>query len=319
MTVADRAWQPCATPDTLRLRAAMLGRTRRFFAARNVLEVQTPVAGRHAITTPEIASMALAVPRGRFLRTSPELAHKRLLAAGVGDVYELGPVFRDGECGRRHNPEFTLLEWYRVGYDEQALMAEVAELLHLLLPALGPESVTLSYADAFAAHLDLDVFDASDAQLARCARALDVAPAGELERDQWLELLFATVVAPALSRDVLTFVTGYPASQAALARIDDADPRVARRFEAFAGGMELANGFYELTDAALQRERFVADNRRRQRNGLPQHDIDEDFLAALAAGMPDCAGVAVGFDRLVMLAGGLDAISDALAFDWPRA
>ncbi len=303
----------------LRRRAALLARAREFFAERGVLEVQSPVLSRHGVSTPEIDSFALALDPPRFLRTSPEYAHKRLLAAGVGDIYEIGPVFRDGELGAQHNPEFVMLEWYRTGWDHLQLMEEVAALLTRLLAEVVEDSVTLTYADAFARFCGVDVFAATDGDLEDVARRHRVAPRGGLTRDGWLDLLFATVVCPNFASRELTFVHAYPASQAALARIDPDDWRVARRFEAFVGGVELANGFHELLDADEQRLRFCDDNRRRRQQEKDEMAPDEDFLAALEDGLPACAGVAVGFDRVVMLAARCEHIAETLAFSWERA
>lgn len=312
------AWRCAATPQTLRQRAAMLRATRAFFAQRDVLEVQTPVLSRYAIPTPALDSMA--VPgAARFLRTSPELAHKRLLASGVGDLFEIGPVFRAGECGARHAPEFTLLEWYRLGFDEQRLMQEVAQLLQLLLPALAETPQTMSFAQAVERFAGIDVWNATPTQMRAAVAAHTQPPSEELNRDDWLDLLFATAVAPHFASDRLTFIVDYPASQAALAQISQSDPRVARRFEVFVGELELGNGFYELRDPAQQRQRFAQDNRVRRASGKAECPQDEAFLAALAAGLPECAGVAVGFDRLVMLATGVTAIAHTLSIDWPNA
>ncbi len=317
---ADPHWRPGAQTDALRLRARLLASTRAFFSERDVLEVQTPALSRHGISTPEIDSFRVDTAAGpRFLRTSPEFAHKRLLAAGVGDLYELGPVFRDGELGGRHNPEFTLLEWYRTGVDHFTLMDEVGDLLERLLGDRVEQRETLTYAEAFDRHLGIDVFEAADEELADMARRHRVAPGRSLTRDGWLDLLFATVVAPNLASRALTFVHAYPASQAALARIDPDDWRVARRFEVFVGALELANGFHELLDADEQRLRFVDDNRRRRRQGKVEIEADEAFLAALDAGLPECAGVAVGFDRVVMLAARAEQIDEVLSFPWERA
>lgn len=308
-------WRSAAAPATLRERARLLGATRAFFRERNVMEVQTPVLGRCAVPTPQIDSFALASPT-RFLRTSPEFAHKRLLAAGVGDIYELGPVFRAGELGDRHNAEFTLLEWYRVGMDERTLMREVASLVDVLLSQRLHSARYLTYAEALARYANIDLWEDDDQALGRAIESVTALPAAPLSRDDLLDLLFATVVTPEFASDRLTFVCDYPASQAALAALSDDDPRVARRFEAYVGALELANGFFELRDATEQRERFVEDNKQRERLGKVPVDVDERFLSALAAGLPECAGVALGFDRVVMLATGSSHIRDTMAFDF---
>jgi lysyl-tRNA synthetase class 2 len=252
-----------------------------------------------------------------YLQTSPEFAMKRLLAAGSGDIYQICRVYRDEELGRWHQPEFTMLEWYRVGFDDDALMREVAELATATLAAAGrsapPRVVRVRYADAVEAALGVGP-EASAEELAPRlgARGIDV-PSG-LARDALLDLACATLVTPAFDPQALTFLYDYPASQAALARLKPGVPPVAARFEAFAGGIELANGFHELTDATEQRRRFEAELERRRQAGQPTAPLDEDLLAALAAGLPDCAGVALGFDRLVALALGARELAAALAF-----
>jgi lysyl-tRNA synthetase class 2 len=253
---------------------------------------------------------------------------KRLLAAGSGDIYQIGHVVRGFERGRLHNAEFTLIEWYRIGFSLGQLMDEVEALVRSLLGAAAPgASERVSYREAFQRELTLDPLAASLAELAQAAQPLGLTGGGAataraaaaMSRDDWLELLMGAIVGPRLGRAALTFVYGYPATQAALARLDPADPRVAERFELYCGGVELANGFHELTSAAEQRARFGQDNARRQQLGLPVYPLDERLLAALAAGLPDCAGVALGFDRLAMLALGAAHIEEVLAFPTPRA
>lgn len=323
-------WRPAASLDNLRLRAELLARARAFFAARGVLEVETPVLAAAAVTDPYLASLATrftgpGAPGGRtlYLQTSPEYAMKRLLAAGSGPIYQLARACRDGEVGRRHNPEFTLLEWYRPGFDHHALMDEVDAFLSTLLGA--PPAERLSYRELFVRHLSVDPLTASAAELDRAAAAgADPAELPALEpadHDGRLDLLLTSRIEPRLPRDRPTFVYDYPASQAALARVRSEPDGVAvgERFEVFAGGLELANGFHELADAAEQRRRFEADLARRRALGLPGPPIDERLLVALEAGLPDCAGVALGFDRLVMLAAGASSIDEVLAFPLDRA
>jgi elongation factor P--(R)-beta-lysine ligase len=274
----------------------------------------------------------LAAERGEsaqfFLHTSPEYAMKRLLAAGSGDIYQVCHVVRALEYGRLHNPEFTLIEWYRLGMTLDKLMDEVAALVRDLLGSAAAQRADerLSYRDAFVRELALDPFTASLAELTQAAAALGFhSPAaadgaqGAARRDELLELLMGAHVGPRLGAGALTFVHGYPASQAALARLDPRDPRTARRFELYCDGMELANGFHELAAAAEQRARFEKDNNERLRMGLPVHPPDERLLDALAAGLPDCAGVALGFDRVAMLATGAAHIDEVLAFPTGRA
>jgi lysyl-tRNA synthetase class 2 len=301
----------------------MLERIRAFFTARGVLEVETPALSRAGSTDPHVHS--LAVPCGRelrYLHTSPELPMKRLLAAGSGDIYQICRVFRAGERGRFHNPEFSLLEWYRVGWDHQRLMDEVQALLAWVLDGLlgwhPPRRV--SYRDLFHEELGLDPMTADRDTLATAAKAQGLVVHGSgLDRDEWLDLLFAQRLAPALPEDRLTLVYDYPASQAALARIRAGSPAVAERFEAFWGALELANGFHELRDGAEQRRRFEAEQGRRRDRGLPHVAQDERLLAALDHGLPPCAGVALGLDRVLMLITAAGRIEEVLSFAWARA
>ncbi|MFK7886682.1 MAG: EF-P lysine aminoacylase EpmA [Gammaproteobacteria bacterium] len=311
-------WRPDADLDTLRQRAALCARTRSFFAQRDVLEVTTPVLSRFPIPTPNIQSFATQAP-ARFLRTSPELAHKRLLAADSGDIYELGPVFRQGEQGTRHNSEFTLLEWYRIGFDEYELMQEVNAYLCAMIPALTEPPEVASYAQAVKRSTGLDIWSADLEQLRELLETVTALPAGELHRDDLLDLVFSLMVAPTFAADRVTLIHDYPASQAVLAALSDTDSRVARRFEAFVGPLELGNGFYELRDAQEQRRRFERDNQIRKQLGQPACAADTAFLAALDAGLPECAGVAVGFDRVVMLATGKLDIAQTLTFAFDTA
>lgn len=311
-------WQPSTALETLARRARLNGLIRRFFERRSVLEIEAPVMATHTVTDPFIDSVsARCGGRDHYLQSSPEYAMKRLLAAGAGSIYSLGKVFRDGEAGRRHNPEFTLLEWYRPGWDDRQLMDEVAELVNAAQPEL---SVThLSYRDWFERHLGLDPHRASAVELAELARARIDIRAGEEDRNFWLDLLVTHELEPTLSG--LTFIYDYPASQAALARLasDERGETVARRFEAYLGPMELANGYWELTDAAEQRARFEADRARRRALGKPAPEPDEKLLAALEAGLPPCAGVALGVDRWLMALTGADHIRQVIPFTVDRS
>ncbi len=320
MTAPD--WRPTAGLPALRARAAMLATARAHFAARGVLEVETPALSRAAASDVHLASVPAEVAGlGRmYLQTSPEYPMKRLLAAGLGDCYQVCRVYRDGEAGRWHNPEFTMIEWYRLGFGTDALMDDVEVLVRAVLAphrALGRfERVT--YREALRRHAGLDPMTAGVADLADALRAQGVvAPAAD--RDALLDLLVSAVVGPALGRDGGCFVHAYPAAQAALARLDPDDSSVAERFELYLDGVELANGFHELADPAEQRARFAADLAERARRGLPVAALDERFLAALAAGLPDCSGVALGFDRLVMVGLGLGSLAEAMAFTADRA
>lgn len=326
-TVCD--WAPCAEPATLRLRAGMRAAVRTFFVATGALEVDTPALSTTAPTDPHVEPLvthaAALGERRLYLQSSPELPMKRLLAVGVGDCWQLARVFRDGERGRLHHPEFDLLEWYRVDCDHRGLMDDTEGLLAAALAPAGlavPAAERLAYAQAFQRHAGVDPLTASAGELRAAARAGgldDVAGLDPGDRDAWLDRLLTALVLPRLPDDRPTFIHGWPASQAALARIDAEDPRVAERFELYWGELELANGFHELADAGEQRERFEADNRHRAASGLATIPVDERLLAALEAGLPDCAGVALGFDRLVMLAAGATSIEEVLAFPLERA
>ncbi len=319
-------WRPTASLETLRLRARLLAGIRAYFEQTGALEVETPVCSSCATTDPAIASFQLryhgpgaATPL--YLQTSPEFPMKRLLAAGSGAIYQICKAFRDGESGRRHNPEFTLLEWYRPGFDLHRLMDDVARLLNRLLPE--PRAVEhLSYHEIFRQHLGIDPHSATEAQLQQCASAHGIADAERLafpSRDGWLDLLLTHCIEPRLGENRLSFITDYPASQASLAKINPGPPAVAQRFELYMEGMELANGFQELTDACEQHQRFQQDLAQRQAEGLPALPVDRRLLAAMDAGLPDCAGVALGVDRLLMLISRATHIDQVLTFPISRA
>lgn len=323
---ATPAWRPTAGWPALRRRAAALRAARQFFEARGVLEVETPVLVNAPVSDVNIGSVSARVPgleAPLFLHTSPEYAMKRLLAAGSGDIYQICRVFRGGERGRHHNPEFTMIEWYRLGFSLETLMGEVADLVRTLLAtdAASLPMEAMSYRDAVRRHADVDPLDATDDELRRVAGTLglDAARAAQITRDELLDLIVGARVGPALGMNALTFVHRYPASQAALARLDRADPRVALRFELYYRGVELANGYHELVSGPEQRARFAADQQARRSRGLPVSELDANLLAALEAGLPDCAGVALGFDRVLMLALGAERIDDVLAFPVERA
>jgi elongation factor P--(R)-beta-lysine ligase len=312
------SWEPAAGLGALRRRAEVLARIRTFFASRNVLEVETPVLAAAGGTDVHLAPLHTYLADGRrlYLQTSPEFAMKRLLAAGSGPIYQLGRAFRDGEVGRRHNPEFTMLEWYRPGWDHHALMDEVDALLAEVLGTAPGER--LSYREALRHHAGFDPFATADGELRERAAGLGLA-ADDVDRDGCLSLILGAVVEPRLGRGRPTFVIDFPASQAALARIRQGDPPLAERFEAYVEGVEIANGYHELTDPGEQRRRFEADLAERRRRGLPDVPLDERLLAALEHGLPDCAGVALGVDRLVMLACGASSLAEVMAFPIDRA
>lgn len=322
-----------STPDTrrsaLELRARLYHTIRGFMAERGVLEVETPILSAGANTEPNIESFCTrfsgplpeAAPRERWMRTSPEFALKRLLAHGIGDCYELGRVFRDGEAGRRHNPEFTMLEWYRIGWDHHALAEETSELIEQAMALVDQplRRVRWSYRGLYQSAFGFDPFTASLDELKQPLADHGILAEG-LSRDDWLDLLMTHRLQPEFATDALTLVIDFPPSQCALARISgQGTDAVAQRFELYLGDKELANGYHELTDAAEQRARFENDNRRRVARGQRELPIDEHLLAALAAGLPECAGVALGVERLLMAMAGTDRIADVLAFAFDQA
>ena len=321
----------------LHLRARLYAQIRGFFTERKVLEVETPILSAAGNTDPNIESFSTRfsghVDAGapqRWLRTSSEFPQKRLLAAGLGDCYELGRVFRDGEAGRRHNPEFTMLEWYRVGWNHQRLIDEVVELMAAAL-ALTEKCLKVekyTYRELFLSAIGVDPFAAELEQLRSALGDVRVEREG-LDRDDWLDLLLTHRIQPSFPADRITIICDYPATQCALAKIrSDAvrpstlSPKpfaVAERFELYVGQQELANGYHELTDAAEQRARFVRDNARRCARGYAEIPLDENLLAALEQGLPDCAGVALGIERLLMAMLGTDDIREVLAFPFADA
>jgi lysyl-tRNA synthetase class 2 len=314
------SWRPSASFSMLELRASMLRKARQYFGATRALEVETPTFSKAAVSDVHLASVTAQVcGQSAYLHTSPEYAMKRLLAAGAGDLFQIARVYRDGESGRYHNPEFTLIEWYRLALDHHQLMEDVERLIGSMAPSLCVDrGERLTYREAVQMHAGVDAFnDELGMLLAALQRAqIDVPRDLHTDRDGLLDLIMATIVGPRLGQTRLTFIYDYPASQAALARIRGA---VASRFEVYLNGIELANGFHELGDATEQRLRFAQDLVQRQQRGLVQAPIDEHFLSALAQGLPDCAGVALGFDRLVICAGGATHINEVLAFPFERA
>jgi lysyl-tRNA synthetase class 2 len=323
MIAAD--WRPSATPTVLRRRAAMLAAARDYFARSAVIEVDTPLLSHCAASDPHLESVAAEVAgQGRmYLHTSPEFAMKRLLAAGLGDCYQICHVFRDGERGAQHNPEFTMIEWYRVGFDAVQLMDEVEALLGDMLAGLRslPPAERIAYRDAVREVAGADPMTATAAELAATLgrHGVGVPASSRGERDALLDLVVSAVVGPRLGAGRPAFIHGYPASQAALARIRPDDPALADRFELYVDGVELANGFHELGDGIEQRRRFEADLATRAALGRPSRPVDRRLLGALDHGLPDCSGVALGFDRLVMIALRLGAIDAAMPFAVERA
>ncbi|NLQ16447.1 EF-P lysine aminoacylase GenX [Marinomonas sp. M1K-6] len=319
-------WQPSADRSILQRRAQLLKAIRAFFEARDVMEVDTQCLSLGSITDPHIEVLTSHTrSQGQdltyYLQTSPEFAMKRLLCAGSGSIYQLGKVFRAEEMGRRHSIEFTLLEWYRVSFDHWQLMDEIQGLLSVLL---GDDTLTcerLSYQMAFLRHLGFDPFTATLCQLQESAHEHTEYGLQENDRDTLLELLFSSVVEPAIGQDRPCFVHSYPASQAALAKThrDETGLWVAARFELYWQGMELANGYHELTDAKEQAKRFGEDKETRGQMGLATRQFDERLISALEHGLPDCAGVALGVDRLLMLMCGKSDIAEVLPFAHARA
>ncbi len=312
--ILDKLWEPSATISALRTRAKIYKTIRDFFESRNVLEVETPILGRAATIDPFIESLTTKVMGERYyLQTSPEFFLKRLLASGSGDIYSLGKVFRQGERGRRHHPEFTMLEWYRVSWDEHQLMDEVADLILAFMPDLSVSKI--SYGEIFLQYLSVNPYQASFDQLKTVATSrIDIAFDVD-DKSNCLDLLMTHCVEPLLPKG-LVFIYDYPAEQAALARLgtNNQGDSVARRFEAYLNGMELANGYFELTDAVEQKKRFEKDSDYRIKNNLPEVPYDNQLIAALECGMPDCAGVALGIDRLLMLMCDTDNIRDVMSF-----
>jgi lysyl-tRNA synthetase class 2 len=307
------SWQPRAKLQVIRERARVYNQIRAFFNNRGCLEVDTPVLMPATNTDANLESIAVAyAERSFYLQTSPEFAMKRLLAAGSDSIFQICHAFRQGESGRLHNPEFSLLEWYRVGYDYHQLMAEI-ELLITTLSLRRCSFSRISYKDLFSQSLGLDIDKVTlESMREHCLQMVPGTNVTELQFDQCLDLLLSMVIAPSMQG--YQFVYDYPKSQAALARINADNSAVAERFELFFDGIELANGFSELTDSTQQRSRFEQDIEIRRERGLPQYAIDERLLAALESGLEDCAGVAVGLDRLLMVLLGLDSIDQVLTF-----
>ena len=321
-------WRPSAPRSALELRARLYAMVRAFFAERGVLEVETPILSAYGNTDPNIESFRAAFSghadqgaRERWLRTSPEYPLKRLVAAGYGDCYELGRVFRNGEAGRRHNPEFTLLEWYRVGWDHRRLMGEVAELILAALALVDRTASVkeLGYRELFLERAGVDPFGASERELHDAVSDFGICSDG-LSRDDWLQLVLTHRVEPTFAPDELLLVHGFPPSQCALARIrHEPHPAVAERFEAYLGAIELANGYHELADPEEQSLRFASDALKRRARSQVEPPADARLVEALASGLPDCAGVALGVDRLLMAMLGTSEIADVLAFPFGRA
>lgn len=320
-------WQPTASIRMLQTRARVLQKIRAFFIEHEVLEVQTPVLSHAGNTDPNIESFIIqegAMDHGPvFLNTSPEFAMKRLLAAGSGAIYQVIPVFRREEQGSKHNSEFTLLEWYRTDFDHHALMGELNNLLRYVANDFIQleRSYFYSYREAFIEYADFDPFQASIELLAeRVSKAgISVTGMDDATKDDWLNLVLSHIIEPALPLNSPVFIYDYPASQAALARISEQNPEIAERFELYINGIELANGFHELTDANEQLARFKHEQLVRREKNLQGIPFDNHLIEALKHGLPDCAGVALGLDRLIMILTASQHINDVLAFPFDRS
>jgi lysyl-tRNA synthetase class 2 len=303
-------WQPTASIETLQLRAQLIKQLRAFFEDREILEVDVPIMAPCTVTDPFVHSItAHYANQTYYLQTSPEYFMKRLLAAGSGDIYTLTKSFRHDEPSKIHNSEFTLLEWYRVGFNLPQLMQDVATLIQTILP--GNTVQYFSYQTIFIDCLQLDPLSATLDELKQAGKNLNYTTISD-DKDSWLQVLFTEYIEPTLINP--TFIYHFPASQAALAKLNADDERLAERFELYIKGVELANGFHELQNAALQLQRFEHNNQLRQLHKLPELEIDTQLLAALEHGLPDCAGVALGVDRLIMLALGSNTIAECTSF-----
>lgn len=311
--------RPGASRHAIEARACLLADIRTFFADRKVLEVETPVLSRFGNVDPNIDSMRIDAARPRYLRTSPEYAMKRLLAAGHRDIYELGRVFRSGEKGRHHNPEFTMLEWYRAGMVYLDLAIEVVDLVRFCGHGAFDdwEIRRVDYRSLFLEQTGLDPWFCSETELADCHSERGLV-AGPMSQAEWLDLVMAEIIQPALPGKQFTILYDYPPEQAALSRIREGDPPVAERFEVFLGQSELANGYQELTNAEEQLRRFQSESRQRQQQGQDEVPLDLGLVEALRDGMPECSGVALGVDRLLMKILKLDRIDAVLAFSADR-
>lgn len=317
-------WQPSASIENLIKRAEIMAEIRRFFTERGVLEVETPTMSEFSVTDIHLSTFSTKFlapfenqAKTLHLITSPEYHMKRLLAAGSGAIFQLCRVFRNEEAGKRHNPEFTMLEWYRPHFDMYRLINEVDDLLQQILECEPAESY--SYQFVFQTYVGLDPLCATRAQLVAKAREKGLQCDDEEDRDMLLQFLFSEVVEPNIGIERPTAVYHFPATQAALAQISPEDHRVAERFEFYYQGLELANGFHELDDAKEQLHRFESDNLNREKMGLPPQQLDSRFLQALKSGIPNCSGVALGVDRLIMLALNATRIEQVMAFGVERA
>jgi len=319
-------WQPSASIENLKMRAEIIRNIREFFYQRNVIEVETPSLSQASVTDIHLMSFSTEFVGPNFskglplyLQTSPEYAMKRLLAAGSGAIFQISKAFRNEESGKHHNPEFSMLEWYRPGFDHFALMDEIDSLMLCILKCERAQRIT--YQKAFETVFNIDPLSASLSDLKKLCEihGFENIAKDEEDKDTLLQLLFSMIVEPTIGQEQPCFIYDFPASQAALAKINQKNPKVADRFELYFKNMELANGFNELTDANEQLKRFESDNQKRINMGLTQVTPDHNLINALASGMPECAGVALGVDRLIMLALQKNQIKDVISFDIERA
>ncbi len=326
--VLQQDWKPTASLDALKARAALLADIRDFFKKRQVLEVETPLLCKRAATDlhlspiPALYSKDVKAEHSEryYLQTSPEFCMKRLLAAGGGSIYQICKAFRNGETGNFHNPEFSILEWYRLGFDHHQLMDEMDLFLQAVLQV--PAAEKISYQDLFLKYVDFDPHTISSTKLMSIVMALGIKiDSPGLNRDDYLHILLSHVIEPQLGHDAPIMIFDYPETQAALAKIKQKTStlKVAERFEVYIKGVELANGYHELTDARQQALRFQSDTEERRKLGYPEMSIDERLIAALEAGLPHCAGVALGIDRLLMLKLGSKKIEEVLSFSTSKA
>ncbi len=316
--VQKHNWRPSASVENIKARAKLYRQIRDFFSRHNVLEVETPVLDSFGVSDIHIESITATYNCNQklYLQTSPEYAMKRLLSAGLGSIYQISKAFRNDECGKFHNPEFSMLEWYRTGFSHHDLMDEMDLLLQATLNS-NP-ATRISYLDLFQQHFNLNPHSC---ELEMCLKALGdqnielSLDAANIDKDTALQLLLSHVIEPKLGFDAPCFIYDYPKTQSSLAKVESDK---ALRFEVYINGVELANGFYELTDADEQQARFEKDQIYRQKNNLPEALIDHRFIAALEHGLPECSGVALGLDRLLMIKTGAKSIKEVISFALPN-
>lgn len=320
-------WRPTTSLQNLKIRAKTLEKIRRFFAARNVMEVETPVLCQGIGTDPNLAYFSTQYQAGSdlqtfFMQTSPEFCMKRLLAGGSGCIYQISKVFRNDESGRFHNPEFTMLEWYRLDFNLQQLMDEVSDLIKDLFSGALTTVEQVSYSEIFHRYTNLDPLEFEVDRWRQCAKNHNLADAETIcGKDHliWLDFLFSFLVQPQLGKQSICLVYDYPACQSSLARVKDQEPRLVERVEVFIDGVELGNGYFELTDPIEQQLRFENEQLIRKQQGLETQILDWRFLEAINSGLPTCSGMAIGLDRLLMVITGSRKIEEVIAFPFKRA